>query len=108
MAELDGGGTAASVQGSLGPGGVPVITVRGEIDISNVESVRADIDGLLGGHSGHAVFTVDALTFMDSSGIALFVQIHNRLGSIELRDPTDIVRRVIDITGLSETFGVTP
>jgi anti-sigma B factor antagonist len=108
MAELEGRGTAASVEGSIGPGGVPVIAVGGEIDISNVESVRAIIDGLLDGHSGHAVFTVDALTFMDSSGIALFVQIHNRLGSIELRDPTDIVRRVIDITGLSEIFGVTP
>lgn len=108
MAELDGGLSTASVEGSIGPGGIPVIAVRGEIDISNVESVRADIDELLVGQPDHAVFIVDALTFMDSSGIALFVQIHNRLGSIELRDPTDIVRRVIDITGLSETFGVTP
>jgi anti-anti-sigma factor len=106
MAELDRNG--ASVEGSVGPDGVPVIALSGEVDISNVESVRADIEGLLEGRPGHAVFTVDALTFMDSSGIALFVQIHNRLGSIELRNPTDIVRRVIDITGLSETFGVTP
>ncbi|HWF23056.1 MAG TPA: STAS domain-containing protein [Acidimicrobiales bacterium] len=108
MAELDGRETAASVEGSIGPDGVPVIAVSGELDISNVESVGAIIDGLLDGHRGHAVFIVNGLTFMDSSGIALFVQIHNRLGSIELRDPTDIVRRVIDITGLSETFGVTP
>ena len=70
-------------------------------------SVRADIDVLLGGRSGHAIFTVDGLTFMDSSGIALFVQIHNRLGSIELRDPSDTVRRVLDITGLTQIFGVT-
>jgi anti-sigma B factor antagonist len=108
MAELEGSGTAASVEGSIGPDGVPVIAVSGELDISNIESVRGEIDGLLGGQPDHAVFVVDGLTFMDSSGIALFVQIHNRLGSIELRDPTDIVRRVIDITGLSETFGVTP
>lgn len=108
MVELEGSGTAASVEGSIGPRGVPVIALSGEIDISNVESVRADIDGLLQGQPSHAVFTVDGLTFMDSSGIALFVQIHNRLGSIELRDPTDTVRRVIDITGLSEIFRVTP
>ena len=108
MAELDGTGTTASVEGSFGLGGVPVIALRGEIDISNVESVRADIDGFLDGRSGHVIFTVDALTFMDSSGIALLVEIHNRVGSIELQNPTDIVRRVIEITGLSETFGVTP
>jgi anti-anti-sigma factor len=114
MAELDRSGMGASVEGPVDPDGIPVIALSGEIDISNVESVRVDIEGFLegqaghGGHAGHAVFTVDALTFMDSSGIALFVPIHNRLGSIELRNPTDIVRRVIDITGLSATFGVTP
>ena len=86
--------------------GVPIITLTGEIDVSNVDSLRATIEPAVETAPDRVVFDLTALDFMDSSGIALLLQAATRAGSVHLRQPSAIVRRIIEITGLSEVLQV--
>jgi anti-sigma B factor antagonist len=86
--------------------GAPVIAIRGEVDLSNAASVQSEIDEILGGDVDRVVLDLDALTFIDSSGIAVLVRLHNRVGSVQVRNPTAVVRRIIKVTGLDEVLGL--
>ncbi|MDQ1361546.1 MAG: hypothetical protein QOJ44_1923 [Acidimicrobiaceae bacterium] len=106
MAELGDGDTKASVASLSDDPDAPVVSIGGEIDISNAELVKAAILATFGGKPQRIIVDVSGLRFMDSSGIAILVQISKSVASIELRHPTPIVRRVIEATGLSEHFGM--
>jgi anti-anti-sigma factor len=86
--------------------GVPIITLTGEIDVSNVDSLRATIEPAVETAPERVVFDLTALDFMDSSGIALLLQAATRAGSVHLRQPSAIVRRIIEITGLSDVLHI--
>jgi anti-anti-sigma regulatory factor len=45
---------------------------------------------------------------MDSSGIALLVQVATQINSVTLRNPTPLIHRVLDATGVSTLLGVKP
>ena len=53
-------------------------------------------------------FDVAELKFMDSSGIALLVSAARQVRQVELRHPTPIVRRLIELTGLTELLLMVP
>jgi hypothetical protein len=48
------------------------------------------------------------LDFADSSAIALFVRWANRVRRIEIREPSPLLRRVIERMGLAERLPMTP
>ena len=85
---------------------VPVITVAGELDLTNAKQVSSAIEAALSGHGQRVVFEVSELTFMDSSGIALLASVARQAREIELRDPTPIVRRLIEMTGLDQLLRI--
>jgi anti-anti-sigma factor len=39
---------------------------------------------------------------LDSSGVALLLYAAAKSGSVRVRNPSDIVRRIIEVTGLSD------
>jgi anti-anti-sigma factor len=84
----------------------PVIALAGELDLSSVESTRAGIEPLLANRPSHVTIDLEKLTFMDSSGIALLVQISNDTGHVTLTNVAPIVHRVLEATGLLEHFGL--
>jgi anti-sigma B factor antagonist len=84
----------------------PVLALSGELDLASVESVRRAIDPYLIVGPTHVTFDLEQLTFMDSSGIALLVQISNQVGTVSLTRVPPIVRRVLEATGLLEHFGL--
>lgn len=86
----------------------PVIALSGELDLASVGSARAGIDPLLAGAPDQVTFDLGNLTFMDSSGIALLVEITNRVETVSLTNVEPIVHRVLGATGLLEHFGLTP
>lgn len=88
--------------------GVATIAIAGDLDIATVESVSHRIDQGLDGAPTHVVFDLAQVSFLDSSGIALMLQIAARVGSAEIRHPTPIVRRVIEVTGLRDVFSLDP
>ncbi len=88
--------------------GALVVRLRGEIDISNADAIGTQLERLLDAAAGSAEgatssFVVDLseLGFMDSSGIAMLLHVAARVGSVVVRNPSDIVRRMIAATGLS-------
>ena len=99
-------GSSASVTGSMDDPQSPVILIQGELDLASVESVKAGIEPFLASAPSQVTFNLEKLTFMDSSGIALLVQSVNRVGKVELTNVTPIVRRVLEVTGLLELFGL--
>ncbi len=86
----------------------PVIRLAGELDLASVEKTKAGIAPYLATKPVRVTFDLEKLTFMDSSGIALLVQISNDVGQVSLIRVTPIVHRVLEATGLLEHFGVTP
>lgn len=89
------------------PGG-PVIEVSGDLDISSVERLRSAVSEIAAAHPEELTFEVSRLRFMDSAGIAVLLGAAGKVPSVRLRNPTASVRRVIELTGLTEILKVEP
>jgi anti-anti-sigma regulatory factor len=44
---------------------------------------------------------------MDSAGIALLLRVAARVDAVEIRNPSVVMRRIIESTGLSGVFHIT-
>jgi len=108
MEELDGAGSAGSVDITFDADGTPIVALTGEIDMSNVESLRRLIEPVVARSPERVIFDLAELTFMDSSGIALLLQVSAKTGTVRIRQPSALVRRMIDATGLSDVLLVEP
>jgi anti-anti-sigma factor len=86
----------------------PVIGLAGELDLASVEATRAGIYRYLTTTPTRLTFDLGEVTFMDSSGIALLVQLANDVGTVTLVHVPPIVHRVLEATGLLEFFGLLP
>lgn len=102
MVELGAsGGSTASVR-STTEGGIPTLYLSGELDLSSVDRLSADVRDTIGEGCLHVIFDLGELTFMDSSGIALLLEVAENVPTVELRSASSIVRRLIEITGLGD------
>jgi anti-sigma B factor antagonist len=84
----------------------PIIHLAGELDLASVEATKAGIAPYLAAQPARVTFDLEKLRFMDSSGIALLVQVSNDVGSVTLIHVPPIVHRVLDATGLLNHFGL--
>lgn len=84
-----------------------IVRLAGEIDISNVDAFRRDILAAII-PSGDVVFDLSAVDFMDTSGIALLIDVTNAASSVVIREPSRQVRRVIEASGLTGVLRVVP
>jgi anti-anti-sigma factor len=108
MGQLENGGPHATVDHVVDASGLSVITIAGEVDTSNVASVEAELERVTGSAPELLVFDLSALEFIDSSGIALLLRSAGKVGRLELRNPSGVVQRVIEATGLSDVLRVQP
>ena len=108
MAELEPTDEAYCAVDVATEDGTPVIRLSGELDMVSVERIRPVVERVLAGGNDRLVFDVSGLEFMDSSGIALLVSATRNAGQVELRYPTPIVRRLIELTGLTELLLMVP
>ena len=107
MADLNPAGQAGTELEIGDEDGTPVIRLAGELDMTSADDVRAAIDGVLRRTPERVVFETSGLHFMDSSGIALLLSVAQQVPDVELRAPSPIVRRLIELTGLEETLRIT-
>ena len=107
MAELDPDEAYCAAEVSR-ENGTAVIRLSGELDMVSVENVRSIIEGALGSDGDRLVFEVSGLDFMDSSGIALLISMTRKVNAVEVRNPTAIVRRIIELTGLTDILLMVP
>ncbi|MFE9401084.1 STAS domain-containing protein [Streptomyces sp. NPDC006530] len=83
--------------------GVRVITVSGEIDYETKDTLDQALNSA-DASSPRVVVDLHQVTFMDSSGINMFISAHNALteagGWLRLAAPTDMVMRTMSIVGV--------
>jgi anti-sigma B factor antagonist len=107
MADLGPAGQAPAVVEVREENGIPVICLSGELDMTTVGQARAAIDAAIASHPGRAVLDASGLEYMDSSGIALLVWVTRKTQHVQVRNPSPVVRRLIELTGLSEVLQIT-
>jgi len=106
MAALEGERAAEMViDASVDATGTPIVSLAGELDSSNAGSLEAAVAPITAQHPDRLIFDLSGLRFMDSAGIAVLIRAAANVNAIYLRNPSPIVRRVIEVTGLS---GVLP
>jgi anti-anti-sigma factor len=101
---MQAGGAAASVESRQDASGVPIVKVTGEVDMSNVDVVREAVNLAISHDPDRIVFDLGDLEFMDSSGLAMLLAVAERISVVELRSAPPLIRRVIELTGLSDAF----
>jgi anti-sigma B factor antagonist len=107
MAEL-GPDTAAQLDVTIGrdPDGAPVVTVAGELDSSNAHTLATRMRSITPARPERVVFDLAGLRFMDSAGLAILVRAAAEIDTIELHEPSPIVRRLIELTGLTSVLRI--
>jgi anti-sigma B factor antagonist len=108
MEELTGDETSLTIEESLDGDGDPRLALVGELDLSTVERFRSAVERIIDTGSKHLVLDLSDLTFMDSSGISVMVLATKHIDDVELLHASDIIRRVIEVTGLAEILRVDP
>jgi anti-anti-sigma factor len=91
-------------------GDARTVTVRvsGELDITNVEMLGSAVAAAIERDPARLIVDARELRFADSSAIALWVQWSTVVPEIELRDPSPLLRRVVESMGLNDTLHPTP
>jgi anti-sigma B factor antagonist len=107
MADLDSPEQGALAVDVRDENGTAVIGLSGDLDLTGIKQARAAIDAALASHPGRVVLDASDLGYMDSSGIALLVQVTHMAPEVHVRDPSPIVRQLIELTGLSEILLIT-
>jgi anti-anti-sigma factor len=88
--------------------GAVIVTIGGELDISNVDSLEAEVEPVLAGEPARLIVDVGGLRFADSSAIALWVRWAASVAEFELRDPSPLLRRVLTGMGLADKLALKP
>jgi anti-anti-sigma factor len=104
-----GGGPPATVQidTHVDPSGTQVVTLRGELDSSNAISLVTAVASITADQPRRLIFDLAGLGFMDSAGIAVLINTA-AITSVSLRNPSPIIRRVLEATGLSNVLPIEP
>jgi anti-sigma B factor antagonist len=106
---MDDGSVTATFRHS-DEGGQPVVHVVGEIDVANAGLFRRELDAALARGSGTITIDFSGVGFIDSSGIGVLVGVLKAAqaqgGGVTILDPTASSRRLFEITGLTEEFGL--
>jgi anti-sigma B factor antagonist len=81
---------------------VHVVSLHGQLDLANADRVR---DAIIGAAGSTVVVDLSDLQFLDSSGIAALLSARSQITqsgrAFELRGAHGVVRRVLEVTGLS-------
>lgn len=88
--------------------GIALVTVAGELDVETAPELRNRLADQIRGGRRHLLLDLSAVPFMDSSGINALLKAHDETGraggSVCLVSPAPVVRRVLDLTGVSLTI----
>jgi anti-sigma B factor antagonist len=91
--------------------GAPVVSVRGEVDLSNAHEVMAAIDEVVSTEVDVVVVDLSETAYLDSSGIAILFRLGERLDyrRQELRlvvPPRSPIRTALELTRLPDVIAV--
>jgi anti-sigma B factor antagonist len=82
-----------------------LVALRGELDAAAAPALQAAIDALIDENVDRVIFDLAQLRFIDSSGLNVLLTVRELLGAtaqpVIVRNASPIVRRVLEVTGLS-------
>jgi anti-sigma B factor antagonist len=91
-------------------GAKAVLTVRGELDAYSAPGLEDQVSRLIADHVSEVVLDLSQTGFLDSSGLRAILTAQRRLtderGRLALRDPSEAVTRLLEITGLTDHFAL--
>jgi anti-sigma B factor antagonist len=91
---------------------IEVLTVSGELDMSNSTELRRRVDRAIRDGRNRVVVDLAGLTHMDSSGMAALIDSHQlteaRGGKLALVITSESVRRTVEVRGLDRLFRIEP
>jgi anti-sigma B factor antagonist len=96
----------ATVAVTTAPDGVATVRIGGELDMSSVDRLEAEVGRVLSEGPSRLVVDVGDVSFADSSAIAMWVRWAGAVPEFELRDPSPLLSRVIRTMGLGVKLGV--
>ncbi|MBL7260964.1 STAS domain-containing protein [Actinoplanes sp. LDG1-01] len=101
----------SSINRSLDADGAAVVSVTGEIDFSNADELAGCLRGAVSEWSPPVVrVDLRGASFIDSTGLGALIEGYRATTEIESRflviNPTPAFRRVLDVTGLCDFFGL--
>ena len=92
--------------------GSAVLEVHGEIDVAVSEEFSDALFAMIDTGAPGVVVDLAGVRFIDSSGLGALVKASQHAdnvgSSVTVRNAEGPVRRVFDITGLAEKFGIEP
>ncbi|MEU0212761.1 STAS domain-containing protein [Streptomyces canus] len=92
--------------------GIPVVTVRGEIDHPVKDKLSEALLSCNGATPPRTVLDLSGVTFMDSSGINVLIAAHKSMsdahGWLRLAGPQASVLRLIELVGLDQVIACYP
>jgi anti-anti-sigma factor len=89
-------------------GGSPIVAVSGELDISNAATLEATVAALAAQRPQRLSFDLSRLSYMDSAGVAVLLGAVSKIKEVRVCDPSPAVRRIVEITGLTEVLSIEP
>lgn len=108
MAELRGEPPTVQIDMQLDPTGAQVVVLSGELDSSNADSLRERLALIAPHPAQRLIFDLTGLRFMDSAGIAVMIGAATEASGVSIRNPSPIIRRVLQTTGLDTVFSIEP
>jgi anti-sigma B factor antagonist len=92
--------------------GQTLVVLAGELDESTAPTLRAELLAAFEHIRGEFVLDIEKVTFLDSTGLGLFVSAHKKvkaLGStLVIFAPNPMVRHTLEITGLTGVLTIRP
>lgn len=87
-----------------------VVHLRGELDLRSAPHLRRRLVEEATPRCTRLVLDLAALSFMDSSGLGVLVAavraMHSHGGELVLRDPSPVVLKILEISGLTSVLPV--
>jgi anti-anti-sigma factor len=102
----DGDQAELEIATRMDPSGDPIIVLSGELDMSTAGPLEQTVASVMAGLPARLIFDLSELRFMDSAGIAVLVGATKKVDTVNLRNPSPIVARVIELTGLSDVLPI--
>jgi anti-anti-sigma factor len=79
-----------------------VITLSGELDLSNVAEMRSSLARAV----GPAVVDLSGVTYLDSTALYELGALRKRVGNVVLVGPSPQIRRTLEIVGFTKIFDI--
>jgi anti-anti-sigma factor len=101
--------TAVRIDATYAPPGTARVALDGEVDLATAPEVRTALLAILGDQrTATLVVDLERVMFLDCAGLGALVGVRNAAvesgRTIRVTNPRPIVRRVLDVTGLSIVF----